>query len=412
MRDRMKIVLHFVLMMLLTGPLTLKAQTYDGSLTSFYVAGSNTVHFFYVQGSHVFEAYSSDYSSNNTQQTWTAQDLTAASSGTPVSSSGSALTGFYRDATYPEHVFFEDGNGHIHELYSDSTAAWHDSDLTASAGGIPATQGSSITSFNRDATYPEHVFFVAGNGHIHELWSSSTAAWHDSDLTASASGTVAVVGTSLTSFYREETYPEHVFFQDGSGHIHELWSDSTAAWHDHDLTQITGSGAQTYPGNGMTSFYEGGSYPEHIIYQNGTEATNPNGGGTIHQMYLDSAGVWHDQNLTTLTNAPLLSSITSMSGFSTNDGNPEHAFYVDSQGNVHEMWFSSGNSTWHDGIVWQGSLTGIYALPSALTALSEGSSSFESVFLYQENSTISTQSLGGAYSSSDLWSKNIYLPPY
>jgi hypothetical protein len=396
MCGRMKWVLYFVLMMTLAG-LTLEAQAQ--SLTSFYVASSNRVYYFYIKGSHVFEA-SPGYS---------AEDLTAAAShGTPAS--GPALTGFYRDATYPGHVFFEDNNGHVHELWSDSTAAWHDSDLTASAGGTPARAGSPLTSFYRDAAYPEHVFSEDGNGHIHELWSDSNAAWHDSDLTASASGTVAVAGTSLTSFYWEETYPEHVFFQDGNGHIHELWSDSTAAWHDHDLTQVTGSGAQTYPGNGLTSFHENGNNPEHVIYQNGTLATNPNGGGTIHEMWLDSTNTWHDQNLTALTNAPLKDTITGISGFSTNDSNPEHAFYVDDQGSVHEMWFSSSNATWHDDIVWHGSLSGLYALP-ILTALSAGSSSSESVFFYQEYYPTTTLSLGGAYDSGG-WSPYVDLSPY
>ena len=407
MCGRIKGVLYIILMMLLAG-VTLEAQAQSaGSLTSFYVASNNTVHFFYVKGSHVFDAYSPSCCSDISG--WTVQDITAASNGAPVAA---AITGFYRDAAYPEHIFFLDSNGHVHELWSDSTAAWHDSDLTASAGGTPA--GSTyLTSFYRDATYPEHVFFQAGNGHIHELWSDSTAAWHDSDLTASASGTVAVAGTSLTSFYWDETYPEHVFFQDGSGHIHELWSDSTAAWHDHDLTQITGSGAQTYPGTGLTSFYAGGNAPEQVIYENGTSATNANGGGTIHEMWLDSAGAWHDLNLTALTNAPVMDTVTPVSGFSTNDGNPNHAFYIDSQGSVHEMWFSSGNNTWHDDIVSPGSVPGVYADPVALTALSLNGSSSETVFDYHKSTSVpSFTGLGGAVSSSGGWSGYDYLPTY
>ena len=302
MCGRIKGVLYIILMMLLAG-VTLEAQAQSaGSLTSFYVASNNTVHFFYVKGSHVFNAYSPSCCSDISG--WTVQDITAASNGAPVAA---AITGFYRDAAYPEHIFFLDSNGHVHEL----------------------------------------------------------------------------------------------------------WSDSTAAWHDHDLTQITGSGAQTYPGTGLTSFYAGGNAPEQVIYENGTSATNANGGGTIHEMWLDSAGAWHDLNLTALTNAPVMDTVTPVSGFSTNDGNPNHAFYIDSQGSVHEMWFSSGNNTWHDDIVSPGSVPGVYADPVALTALSLNGSSSETVFDYHKSTSVpSFTGLGGAVSSSGGWSGYDYLPTY
>jgi hypothetical protein len=306
-------------------------------------------------------------------------------------------------------VFFEAGNGHVHELWSNTSGAFYDSDLTAASGGTAARSASSLTSFYRDTTYPEHVFFQDANNHIHELWSGSNAAWHDSDLTAASNGSTAAAGSTLTGFYWNETYPEHVFFLDASGHVHELWSDSSAVWHDHDLTQLTGSGAQVYAASGMTSFFESGSYPEHVIYQNGTESTNANGGGTIHEMRLSSTGVWQDQNLTALTTAPLLGTLTFISGFATSDSNPEHAFYVDSQGSVHELWF--GNSTWHDQVALQGSLQGLSAEPGSLTALSVNGSSVEGVFFYQIYPGPGF-SLGGADDYGGGWGRDINMPTY
>ena len=107
----------------------------------------------------------------------------------------------------------------------------------------------------------------------------------------------------------------------------------------------------TLAGTGLTSFYAAGNTPENVIYE-----TSPPAGCTIHQMWLDSASVWHDQNLTALTNGPVMDTVTPVSGFATNDTNPTHAFYIDSQGSVHEMWYSSVNNTWHDDIVWHGSI--------------------------------------------------------
>jgi hypothetical protein len=374
-------------------------------MTSFFISSSNTVHLFYISNTHIIDA-----STTQSFGGFATKDLTANSSnGTPTGSSGSALTGFYLNTTYPEHVFFEAGNGHVHELWSNTSGAFYDSDLTAASGGTAARSASSLTSFYRDTTYPEHVFFQDANNHIHELWSGSNAAWHDSDLTAASNGSTAAAGSTLTGFYWNETYPEHVFFLDASGHVHELWSDSSAVWHDHDLTQLTGSGAQVYAASGMTSFFESGSYPEHVIYQNGTESTNANGGGTIHEMRLSSTGVWQDQNLTALTTAPLLSTLTFISGFATSDSNPEHAFYVDSQGSVHELWF--GNSTWHDQVALQGSLQGLSAEPGSLTALSVNGSSVEGVFFYQIYPGPGF-SLGGADDYGGGWGRDINMPTY
>jgi hypothetical protein len=363
-------------------------------MTSFLIPTNNTLHLIYISGTHVIDAASLNGGS------FVSTDLTAtASNGTPTGSSGSALTGFYLNSTYPEHAFFEAANGHIHELWSSSSGAFTDYDLTSLSGGAAAISGSSLTSFYRDTTYPEHVFFQASNNHLHELWSANNGSWHDVDITAASKGSTPVANSTLTSFYWNETYPEHVFFLDANGHVHELWEDNTSAWHDNDLTQITGSGANVYAPSGMTSFLTSGSYSEHVIYENGVTS----GSGTIHEMKLSSSGVWTDQNLTALTSGPLLDTVTALSGFVTSDVNSEHAFYVDSQGNVHELWFSSSNSTWHDQKVYTGSLsTGLYATGGSITALSLSTSAVEAAFWYETYESDHSE-IGESASSGGSW---------
>ena len=58
---------------------------------------------------------------------------------------GSALDG-YSQGDSSQHVNFIDGNGHVHELYRnpDPAAQWVDNDLTEFAGGTP-TDGISRT---------------------------------------------------------------------------------------------------------------------------------------------------------------------------------------------------------------------------------------------------------------------------
>ena len=67
-----------------------------------------------------------------TIMTWVDNDLTALSGGTPAAG---VLDG-YSQGDGSQHVNFLDGNEHVHELYRspDPAAQWTDNDLTVLAG--------------------------------------------------------------------------------------------------------------------------------------------------------------------------------------------------------------------------------------------------------------------------------------
>jgi hypothetical protein len=110
------------------------------------------------------------------------------------------LTGFAE--TGFSHVFFVSGDGHVHELYVSSAAGarWAHNDLTGRTGAPPAGSDAALTSFN-EAEF-RHVFFLSGDGHVHELYMPKRpgAKWGHNDLSARTGAPAAAAAGGLTSF--------------------------------------------------------------------------------------------------------------------------------------------------------------------------------------------------------------------
>lgn len=67
------------------------------------------------------------------------------------------------------HQRSDDGDGHVHELYIHPGAGWVDNDLTNFAGATAAVPGSALDGY-WGSDNSQHVNFVDGNGHVHELY--------------------------------------------------------------------------------------------------------------------------------------------------------------------------------------------------------------------------------------------------
>jgi RHS repeat-associated protein len=316
--------------------------------SSFSLPGTPTSsRVFYGNGAngHVHERFTA------TDGSWKDQDLTSLSAD-PSGAGVGPLTSFAAPNTNaPEHVFYPG----VIELYSDTSGAWHRRNITAMAG---ATQSNylELTSFlSQDPNAPEHVFYPDTNLHIHELWSDSSGAWHDHDVTAASGAPVAYsfVGYglyALTSFYwPNSSSPGHVFFGTGPsstvgtnppvGDIHELWSDSSGNWHDRDITALTG--APQGGGPSSSFLWPNSSAPEHIFYSTVD--------GHIHELWSDSSGGWHHQDITVLSGAPAagggVGSLTT-SLLSIDPNAPEHVYFTDATSHVWGIWTDT-NGAWH-----------------------------------------------------------------
>lgn len=310
------------------------ATSYGGctGMSSFYANSTYPEHVFLAEGNpaHIHE----HFSDNNG---WHNYDLTALSNGSATSG---CLTSFYTGGSYPEHVFFEDVNYDVHELWSDNNGGWHDSDLTTMSHGAAPESNSPLTAFYSGGTNPEHVFCIESNTfHVLELYSDSNG-WHYRDLTALSNGAIAFDYSFMSSFYRDTTYPKHVFFTTlNPDHVHELWSDSNGGWHDSDITALA-NGSNVTNDTGLFSFYFGGNSTEHVFYFDSNLY--------VHELWSDSNG-WHDSDITALAGG-VSGDYGLLTGFYRDASYPEHAFYVDSHFAVHELW-SDSNGSWHSSVL-------------------------------------------------------------
>ena len=256
---------------------------------------------------------------------WVENDLTALTGGTPAAINETPLDG-YSHADGSQHVNFIDSSGHVHELCKspDPAAQWVDNDLTKLTGATPAFVNLGLDGYSQ-ADGSQHVNFIGGSGHVHELYRSPdpAARWIDNDLTKLAGGTPAAV-PGLDE-YTQADGSQHVNFIDGEGHVHELYRnpDPAAQWVDNDLTKLAGgTPASTAFGGPQLDGYPGGGGSQHVNFIDGE--------GHVHELYRnpDPAAQWVDNDLTKLAGGTGAGPESGLDGYSQGDGS-QHVNYID-----------------------------------------------------------------------------------
>jgi hypothetical protein len=258
---------------------------------------------------------------------WSHTDLTNAA-GAPKAFTAPCAYAFEAQGT--QHVLHVGDDNHIYELRWDNTG-WHHCDLTNETGA-PALPGDSKVNkpcgyvFTAQST--QHVNFVPGDCHVHELWADSTG-WHHNDLTSSAGAPLAVAQPPCAYVFDGQS-TQHVDYLGQDGHIHELWWD-TDGWHHNDLTNETGSplAAIATP----TGYVFAAQGTQHVDYV-GQD-------GHIHELWWDSEG-WHHNDLTTRTGAPL-AAVGNPVGYVFAAQGSQHIDYLGQDHDIHELsWDSNG----------------------------------------------------------------------
>jgi hypothetical protein len=320
------------------------AQWLDNDLTAFangtpatadspldgYAQTGNSQHINFIDGSgHVHELYRSP----NPAAQWLDNDLTASANGAPAVA-GSAVDG-YSASDNSQHVNFIDGFGHVHELYRspDPAAQWLDNDLTAFANGTPAAAGSALDGYSASDN-SQHINFVDGRGHVHELYRSPdpAAQWLDNDLTAFANGTPATADSPLDGYSASDN-SQHINFIDGSGHVHELYRspDPAAQWLDNDLT--------TFAFAGGTPAAAGSALDEYSQADNSQHVNFIDANGHVHELYRNPAAQWLDNDVTVCAGGTPAAAGSALDGYSQND-NSQHVNFIDANGHIHELYGS------------------------------------------------------------------------
>ena len=269
------------------------ANAVNGGL-AWYLQNDNSQHVIFIdEFGHVNELYRNPAPAAQ----WVQIDVTSLAGGTSPFL-GSALTG-YVQSDNSQHVNFIDDNGQVHELYlSPAPAAqWVDNNLTGFSGATPAALESPLVGYSQSDN-SQHVNFIDDNGHVHELYRSPlpAAQWLDNNLTMLSGGTLAALESALVGYPQSDS-SQHVNFIDGNGHVHELYRSPlpAAQWLDIDLTALDGGNPVGFVG--VLDAYLQSDNSQHVNFISADEH--------VHELYSAPCGPWpvfhHDWRRTGLS---------------------------------------------------------------------------------------------------------------
>jgi len=265
---------------------------------------------------------------------WSNFDLTSFSGGVPVASGG-ALTSFL-DTIWPDRLILYVGSDqNVHDLVWSNNGAWHNFDLTAFTGGVPVASGGALTSF-LDTIWPDRlILYVGSDQHVHDLEWSNNGAWHNFDLTALTGGVPVASGGALTSFL-DTIWPDRLIFYVGSDqHVHDLEWSNNGAWHNFDLTALTG-GVPVASGGALTSFLDT-IWPDRLIFYVGSDQH-------VHDLEWNNNGAWHNFDLTALSGGVPVAPGGALTSFLDRNWPDRLIFYIGSDQHVHDLeWNNSGS---------------------------------------------------------------------
>jgi hypothetical protein len=241
-----------------------------------------------------------------------------------------------------QHVNFIATNGHVHELFIDRGHGWIDNDLMqlAHSGTIAAAAGGMAGDLG--GNNQQHVNFLDGRGHVHELYYPQDGPWQENDLMASAhTSTTAAPGSVVARYWGPGTQ-QHVDFIDGSGHVHELFIDSGHGWIDNNLMALAHTGTTAAPGSGLDGY----------VTRDGAQHVNfVAADGHIHELYYPRGGPWRDNDLMALAKTSATAAPTSaLAGDGGDNNDQQHVNFFDGSGQVDELWIDSGRSWAENGL--------------------------------------------------------------
>lgn len=306
---------HNDLTQLAGAPSVAPGSRIDGYQTEFnsqqhvnYLGTDNHVHELYYAGS------------------WKHNDLTAAA-GAPNAAPGSAIDGYETSFNQQQHVNYMGTDNHIHELYY--SGSWKHNDLTVVAGAPAAVAGSAIDGYQTTFNNQQHVNYMDGNGHVHELYYDS--AWHHNDLTALAGAPAAARGASIDGYQTTFNNQQHVNYVGTDNHIHELYY--TNKWAHNDLT-VVGGAPNAAPGTAIDGYQTTFNNQQHVNYM-GTD-------NHVHELYYTNK--WAHNDLTAVAGAPAAAPGSSIDGYQTAFNNQQHVNFVGTDQHIHELYY---DTAWH-----------------------------------------------------------------
>jgi hypothetical protein len=201
-----------------------------------------------------------------TDSSWNSYDLTNSAGAPPTV--GDPF-GYPFDNQQTQHVIYRGqgrNGGDLHELWWSSASGWTHEPLSEQTGAPPAASEPFGYVFVSQGT--QHVLYRGSDQHVYELW-WDTSGWHLEDLTGHTGAPLAAGAVHAYPFDPAQNVPDptqHVIYIGGDDHLHELWWNSTG-WHHHDLSTVGGTTAPfSYPSAAPTGFADTVDGTQHIYY--------------------------------------------------------------------------------------------------------------------------------------------------
>jgi C1A family cysteine protease len=242
----------------------------------------------------------------------------------PLASASSNIDGYQTTFNNQQHVNFVGGDSHIHELvYTDH---WALSDLTQIAGAPAAAANSPIDGYQTTFNNQQHINYLGADGHIHEL--VYTDHWAHNDLTQAAGAPNAAPWSSVDGYQTTFNNQQHVNFIGANCHVYELVYDNH--WACNDLTQQTGA-PETVVGSALDGYQTSFNSQQHINFF-GVD-------GHIHELVYTNH--WAHTDLTQSSGAPNPAPGTALDGYETSFNNQQHVNFVGTDNHVHEMLYTT-----------------------------------------------------------------------
>jgi len=300
----------------------------ESAVAAFNTPGNNQLHAYYVDTSlHVRQLYF-----NNTS--WSDADLTALTGGPNAGLWG--MTGFAIGNL--QHVFYIGySDSHVHELYYNN-AGWSDQDITAAAGGVAANLSApQLVGFPTKPNNQFHIYYEDTNLDMHQLYFNGTS-WTDEDLTALTGASCypgspfPPAGASYIAGFAVGNL-QHLFCAGLDAtktheHLIHIYYNN-ASWTSEDVTAKVGGGTFAYNGAIAGFRFPGSSQLE--VY--GTTFD-----GHVHQFTFKNKK-WSDTDLTTSIGAPTQGNYSGAVAFPTLRNNQFHIYYQPST-EVYELYFN------------------------------------------------------------------------
>lgn len=294
------------------------------SITSYKDTHTNEVHItFEGSNQHLYDLGASAL----TPTRWTVTDLTSVTGGTNAAVAA-GMTSFYDDPNGIRFVFYVGSNQHVDVLYNYN--GWKFLDISTAGNAINAAAGSAMTSQKDDFGNLDHVYYQGADLHIHELYTPANPnVIYTTDDTASANGTLTANGTNLASYFDLTNRVEHLYYRGVDTHIHHLFFDT--AWHDQDLTSLTGS-MIALTNTGITAFKDYASNQQHVFFV---------GADSRLRQFYSVGNSWYAEDVTTDAGVPAPTLAFPVSSFKDEPDNQQHVFFLGANGHFYHVWYGA-----------------------------------------------------------------------